>query len=139
MPNILIVKLPQGSNHIIVDETTQQNQLDPNKNRPQSIYWLLDDPLLDMNAQFRPIHPLQGNPGFKWVSPPPSAEIFDQPGLIENSTVLRIRDHHQDTNSAGSWSYVLWVSVPGGPEYHTVKGNNVAFVGGGDSPLIRNK
>jgi hypothetical protein len=138
MPNILIVKLPQGSNHIIVDETTGQNQVNRNNQRAQPIYWLLDDPLLDLGAQFRPLHPLLGNPGFKWVSTPQSG-IFEEPGLIENNTVLRIRDLNKDTNPRGPWSYMLWIKLTDGTEYHTVKGNTVGVVGGGDSRLIKNK
>jgi len=138
MPNVLIVKLPQGSSHIIVDETTGQNAVSRNNARAQPIYWLLDDALLDLGAQFRPIHPLHGNPGFKWVSPAPSG-IFDEPTLIEKNTVLRIRDQNSDANPKGPWSYALWVTLTDGTEYHTVKGNTVGIVGGGDSPLIKNK
>jgi hypothetical protein len=137
MPYILTVSLRQyqGKNYLYVDESKKMNEVCPNPNRPQHIYWMLDDKLLDQGGRFVPTAPPGVLSGFRW-----DAEIpwnFEYPILVGDGAIM-IKDHNCPGDSDGSWSYTLTIELQN-RLCSTVPGQHELHVSSGNSPLIHNK
>ncbi len=139
---ILMVSLKQykDGTFVYVDETKCGNDLDPKPNRPQCIYWMLEDALLDRGGKFIPIAPT-GASGFRWDTTAPAS--FEEPVLVEDGTIM-IKDHHYPGDPEITLLYTLTIELLG-RQYQTARGQHGEKscdrlgTKSGNSPMIHNK
>ena len=74
------------------------------------------------------------NPGFSWVSAPPSG-IFGTPTLSNNGNTLTMTDLNNSASTAGTWTYILRVNV-GGTVYTSL---TTSITATNTNPTIVNK
>ncbi len=136
MPYILMVSLQPYKNteFLYVDESTGANGVDPNPKRPQHIYWMLDDDLLNRGGRFVPIAP-EGLSGFRWDRKVPPN--FEYPILVGDGAIM-IKDHNCPGDPDRSWRYKLTIELKN-RLYSTVRGQHHLHVTSGNSPMIHNK
>jgi len=110
-----------------------ENQVNANGNGPTTITWNLTGQLTQGN--FVPM--TDANPGFSWVeNPNENQAIFDAAVIGANGNSLSIVDHHLNSNTNGTWIYMLRVNYNG-----TVYATTNIIVGPGatiNNPVIVN-
>ncbi len=110
MPNNLQVTLDKSTTPwcVDIDQSGNANHVNQSPN-VQTITWQLTG-----NAASGSFVALTDpDPGFAWAGTAPPSGVFGSPTLSANGNQLTISDLNNNSGTAGSWSYILRVSVDG--------------------------
>ena len=131
MPNNLNVTLNKATNPwtVDIDQQGNPNHVSQSPNA-QTITWQLTG-----NAATGSFVSMSDpNPGFSWVSAPPSG-IFGTPTLSNNGNQLTMTDLNNSASTVGTWTYILRVNV-GGTVYTSL---TTSIMATNTNPTIVNK
>jgi hypothetical protein len=112
-----------------VDQHNNANEFSRSPNT-QTITWQLTG-----NAASGSFVPMSDpNPGFSWVSAPPTGIFSYPPTISGNGNTMTMTDLNNSTTTAGTWTYILRVNV-GGTVYCT---ETTSITATNTDPTIKN-
>ncbi len=131
MPNNLNVTLNKATNPwtVDIDQQGNPNHVSQSPNA-QTITWQLTGNAA--TGSF--VSMTDPNPGFSWVSAPPSG-IFGTPTPSNNGNQLTMTDLNNSASTVGTWTYILRVNV-GGTVYTSL---TTSITATNTNPTIVNK